>query len=209
LQEALTRQKLEKYPADFSANFNLGDLLLGQGNIAGAITHFEAASKAAPGNVVAATQLGVALVAASRLAEAREQFQRALQLDPKFTDARYDLASVEAASRQWATAASEFKRVLSERPDDVKSRQHLGEVLYLWGDELVNSKRYDLAALRYREALVYRAGDAELHTSLGMVLAQLGRLQEARSELEKAIRINPNFEPARKALAAIPAQFPR
>src|SRR5258706_15625317 len=95
------RQRLEKYPADFSANFNLGDLLLGQGNVAGAISCFEAASKAAPGNVVAATQLGVALVSASRLAEAKQQFARALQLDPKFTDARYDLPSTEAASREW------------------------------------------------------------------------------------------------------------
>ena len=36
LQEALMRQRLQKYPGDFSANFSLGALLLDQGDAAGA-----------------------------------------------------------------------------------------------------------------------------------------------------------------------------
>src|SRR5947199_2225894 len=48
LREGLMRQRLEKYPDDFNANYNLGDALMNQGNPAGAIPYFEAASKANP-----------------------------------------------------------------------------------------------------------------------------------------------------------------
>jgi len=123
--------------------------------------------------------------------------------NPKFTDARYNLASVEAAGGQWQPAATDFKRVLTEDQGNAKARQHLGEVLLLWGDELAESGNFDQAVLRYRESLAYRPADAELHTSLGMALAKLARLNEARSEFDAALRIDPSFQPARQALAAI------
>jgi thioredoxin-like negative regulator of GroEL len=99
-------------------------------------------------NVVAATELGVALISASRVQEAKLQFQRALQIDPSFTDARYDLASAEAAAEEWETAAAEFERVLTERPADTMARQHLGEVLTLWGDQLAGAG--NVGVLGYR-----------------------------------------------------------
>ena len=61
--------------------------------------------------------------------------------------------------------------------------------------------------MHYHEALVYRSDDAELHTNLGVTLAQLGRFKEARTELEAALRIDPNSVPARKALAAVQEQM--
>ena len=197
------RQRLQKYPGDFSANFSLGALLLDQGDAAGAIPYFEKAGNAQPDSALAINELGVALLTASKPLEAGQRFQRALQLDPKFTDARYNLASVEAAGGQWQPAAADFKQALVEDPANAKARQHLGEVLLLWGDELADSGHFDQAVLRYRESLAYRPTDAELHTSLGMALAKLARLNEARSEFEAALRIDSGFQPARQALAAI------
>ncbi len=200
LQEAVVRRLLEKYPSDFTANFNMGDLLLMQDKAAAAVPYFEGALRAEPQNAIAAGELGVALASASRFAEAEQQLRRALELDPKFTDARYNLASAEAANRHWEAAARDFRQVLAERPDDPKARQHLGEVLFTWGDELADSGHDEQAARCYRDALVYRASDAELHANLGMVLARLGQAVEARSELEAALRIDPNLTPAKKAL---------
>ena len=147
--------------------------------------------------------MGVALASASRGPEALEQFKRALALDPKFTDARFDLASVEAEGGQWQEAAADFKQVLVERPDDARAHQHLGEVLFLWGDQFAKAGQLEQAAARYREALRYRAADAELHMSLGVALARLHRLAEAGSEFQAALNINPNFQPARQALAQV------
>lgn len=206
LAEAVVRRLLEKYPEDFTANFNMGDLLLSKGDATGAIPYFEAASKADPRSALAATELGLALATASRLPEAERQFHRALELDPKFTDARYDLASAEAARGAWEAAVNDFKQVLGERPDDPKTGQHLGETLLAWGDQLADSGRHQQAAELYRDAIVYRPSDAELRNNLGVVLARLGRFGEAQSEFQAALRINPNLESAKKALEAIQSQ---
>src|SRR5207302_45485 len=81
LQEGLMRQRIEKYPDDFNANYNLGDSLLNKGDAACAIPYFQAACRANPASVVAATELGVALFSARKLDEAADQFRRALILD--------------------------------------------------------------------------------------------------------------------------------
>ncbi len=203
LAETAVRRLLEKYPEDFTANFNMGDLLLTKGDASSAIPYFEAAGKADPRSALAATELGLALASAARLPEAQRQFQRALELDPRFTDARYDLASAEAASGAWEPAVNDFKQVLADRPDDPKARQHLGEALFAWGDQLADSGRHDQAAERYRDAVIYRPSDAELRNNLGVTLIRLGRLSEAQAEFEAALRINPNLQSAKKALEAI------
>lgn len=203
LQESIMRQRLVKYPGDFSATFNLGALLLDRGDAPGAIPYFETAWKAQPDSALAANELGVALLTASKPADAEQKFRRALELDAKYTDARYNLASLEAAGGQWQSAATNFKQVTVEDPANAKASQHLGEVLFLWGDDLAGSGHFDQAVMRYRESLAYRPTDPELHTSLGMALAKLARMNEAKTEFEAALRINPGFQPAQQALTAI------
>ncbi|MDQ2713228.1 MAG: tetratricopeptide repeat protein, partial [Acidobacteriota bacterium] len=204
LQASLAEERLKKYPNDFSANFDMGDMLLSKGDAQGAITYFERATKANPESVVGATELGVALSAGSRPGEAEEQFKKALQLDPKYIDARFNLASVEAENGELETAVADFKLVILQRSDYPKAQERVGDVLFAWGDQLAKSGDNEQAVLRYRDALGYRANDVELHTSLGAALARLGHMKEARAELETAVRINPDFEPARKILGAIP-----
>ena len=50
LQEALMLRRLEKYPGDFTAQFNLGALLLSRGDHAGAIRYLRAAVTAPAGS---------------------------------------------------------------------------------------------------------------------------------------------------------------
>ena len=203
LQEAMTRQRLEKDPTDFTANYNMGDILLTRGDAEGSLPYFFAAWNAQPTNVVFATELGVALFSASKPAEARKQLLHALEIDPHYTDARFNLASVDASNGQWEAAAVEFEQVLAERPDDPKAREHLGNVLILWGDAFADAGNLEQAVVRYHEALAYRPGDTALHTILGVGLLRLGHLKEAQAELQSALRIDPNYQPARQALAAI------
>jgi cytochrome c-type biogenesis protein CcmH/NrfG len=203
LQDSLVRRRLEKYPEDFSANYNMGDLLLSQGNAAGAVSYFQTAAKADPSSAVAATELGVALFTTSKLTEAADEFKRALTIDPAYTDARFDLASVEAAAGKWEAAAAGFKQVLAERPEHAKAREHLGEVYAMWGQQLANSQADEQAALRYREALEYRPEDVDVHIRLGMTFARMERLDESQAEFEAVLRIKPDSRLAREAIDAI------
>ena len=203
LEESFVKQRLVKHPDDFIANYDMGDLLLNKGDTAGAIAHFETANKTNPASAIGATELGVALFTASRLAEAEAQFRRALQLDPAYTDALFDLASVEAAGGKWEAAAADFREVLKVRPDDAKSNEHLGEVLFLWGKALAEAGDDAGAAAKYQEALPFRPSDAELHGRLGVSLGRTGRFAEAEVELETCLKLNPTLEPAKAALRAV------
>jgi len=207
LQEAFVRQRLEKNPDDFTANYDLGDRLLSNGDAAGAIPYFQKACAANPASAVAATELGVALFTAGRLAEAEDTFKTALVLDAGYTDARFDLASVEAARGEWDNAVTEFHRVLAQRPDDSKTREHLGSALYLWADDFAKNGRPDLALERYRASLEFRQPDAEVHTKMALMLARLARFTEAKTELEAALRLNPGYAPAKQMLQDVEARL--
>ena len=207
LQEGLVRQRLEKYPDDFTANYDLGETLLGKGDAAGAIPYFETAAKSNPASPVAATELGVARFSAGKLPEAEESFKTALVLDANYTDARFDLASVQAARGEWDGAIAGFQRVLEERPDDTKARRHMGDALYLWADELAKSGSPEEALQRYRASLEFRAPDADVHTKMALMLARLNRFAEARGELESALKLNPSFAPAQRMMRDVEARL--
>jgi tetratricopeptide (TPR) repeat protein len=207
LQEGLARQRLEKYPDDFTANYDIGERLLTKGDAAAAIPYFEKATKANPASAVAATELGIALFTAGKLAEAEEEFRAALVLDATFTDARFDLASVHAARAEWDDAVTEFQRVLAVRPDDTKTREHLGAALYLWADAFAKNERPELALERYRASLEFRPPDAEVHTKMALMLARLARFAEAKTELAEALKLQPDFAPAQKMMTDVEARL--
>jgi tetratricopeptide (TPR) repeat protein len=206
LQEALMHRRLEKYPGDFSANFNLGDLMMNQNNPGAAVPYFRLATEADPNSAVAAGEYGAALFSNGDVGEAESQFRRALRLDPKYIDARYNLASVEANNSQWAEAASDFSYVLGSNPNHKNARQHLGEVLFMWAEDLEKSGNHEQAVKRYQDSLVIRPDDPDLHARLGMALAQLGRYSEAKTEFESVLKINPTSQDAKQALIDLDAR---
>ena len=206
LQEAVMRHRLEKYPGDFSANFNLGDLMMNQDNPAAAIPCFRLATLADPASAIAAGELGNALFAHGDVAEAERQFKHAIDLDPKYVDARYNLASVEANNEEWPAAANDYQQILAINPKHKNADQHLGEVLFLWGDSLAKSGNGEQAVERYRDSLAFRPDDPDLHAHLGIVLADLKRWPEAKSEFESVLRIDPTSQEAKQALITIDAR---
>lgn len=207
LQEAIMRHRLEKYPAEFTSQFNLGALMLARGDSAGALTYLRGAAAARPDHPVALNTLGAALLSAGSLNDATGFFERALQANPRYTNARYNLASALAAQQRWEPAAAAFRKVLADIPDDQGARRRLGEVLRLWGDELAQAGSLDEAAAHLRESLSFRQDDAVLHSDLGTLLARLGRIREAIPEFEAALRIDPNLETARHNLLAARARL--
>jgi Flp pilus assembly protein TadD len=207
LQEAIMRHRLDKYPGDFSAHFNLGAAELARGNAAMAITDLRAAVEAQPERAVALNTLGAALLSAGNASEAAGIFERALRSNERYTNARYNLANALAEQQQWELSAAQFRQVLQASPDDAGARQHLGEVLRLWGNDMAAAGRLEEAASRYRESLDFRQDDAELHSDLGTVLARLGRIREAVPEFETALRLDPHLDTAKRNLEAARARL--
>ena len=207
LQEAIMRHRLDKYPGDFSAHFNLGALKLARGNAAEATADLRAAVEARPEQPVALNTLGAALLTAGNTGEAVGLFERALLANAQYTNARYNLANALAERQEWEQAAIEFREVLRESPNDTSAVEHLGEVLRLWGNDMAAAGRLEDAAAHYRECLGLRHDDAELHSDLGTVLAKQGRFREAVPEFETAVRLDPNLETAKHNLQAARARL--
>jgi Flp pilus assembly protein TadD/mono/diheme cytochrome c family protein len=207
LQEAIMRHRLDKYPGDFSAHFNLGALQLARGKEAEAIRDLRAAVEARPEQPVALNTLGAALLTAGNATDATALFERALRSNPQYTNARYNLANAFAEQQQWEQAAAQFRQVLNETPDDAGAREHLGEVLRLWGNQMAAAGRFEDAASHFRECLRFREDDAGLHSDLGTVLAKLGRFREAIPEFETAVRLDPHLDTAKNNLQAARARL--
>ena len=207
LQEAIMRHRLEKYPGDFTSQFNLGALMLARGDNSDAIPYLRGAVAARPGHPVALNTLGAALLSAGNVDEASGFFEQALAANPRYTNARYNLANALAEQQHWDQAAAEFRKVLAGNPNDAGARQHLGEVLRLWGDERAAAGHLEEAAAHLRESLDFRQNDAVLHSDFGTVLARLGRIREAVPEFEAALRLDPKLETARHNLEAARARL--
>jgi len=207
LQEAIMQHRLEKYPGDFSAHFNLGALVLARGNARDAVSYLREAVKARPDQPVALNTLGAALLSAGNTGDAVPLFERALEANARYTNARYNLANALAEQQRWEQAAAQFHQVLADIPDDTRAQQHLGEALRLWGNELAAAGNLDGAAAQYRESLRFRQDDAALHSDLGTVLARLGRIREAVPEFETALRLDPHLDTAKRNLQAARARL--
>jgi hypothetical protein len=125
LQEALMKHRLEKYPGDFAAYFNLGALKLGEHDPNGAVPLLEDALRAEPNQPVALNTLGAAFEMMDQNAEALVCFRKALGEQPGYLNARYNLGNTLADLGQLDEAIREFEAVVAADPSDAKAREHL------------------------------------------------------------------------------------
>src|SRR5262249_36762766 len=158
LQEALMLHRLEKYPADFAAHFNLGALALSRKDASSAIGYLRDALRVEPEQAGALNALGVALDLAGGREEATGQFPPALRVQPDYTGARYNLATALAALGKLEEAAANFRRVLAAAPEDRAAREHLVAVLRELGD---SAGRAEMALESYRELVALEPGNAD------------------------------------------------
>jgi hypothetical protein len=76
------------------------------------------------------------------------------------------------------------------------------ELLVAKGQVAYHDGRFEEARALFREALAADEGDADAHYALGLVLLRLGRREEAAPAFERALALRPDFDAARRGLAA-------
>ncbi len=207
LYQAIMLHRLEKYPRDYNAQFNLGALMVGGSRNADAIRYLRGAVAARPDDPAALNTLGKALISAGNANEAIEFFERALRANPHDANARNNLANTLVKQQRWNAAAAEFRKVLADNPNDPEARRQLGAVLRGMGYESATKGSLADAVALWRESLQFRPDDAVLHSDLGAVLARLGRIQEAVPEFETALRIDPKLEATKRNLDIAQSQL--
>ena len=98
-------------------------------------------------------------------------------------------------------AQQQFSAALALRPDDA-------ELLTVSGVVLAQMGQLDGALEMGRRAAQANPRSAPTQMVLGMIMEQLHRPAEARAHFEMALSLDPNFAPARQALARAPAGSP-
>lgn len=130
LDEAVLRHRLEKTPADFTANFNLGAVQLSRLNPNEAVTSLEAAVRAEPTRADARNMLGLALAATGRIGDAIAQYETSLRLREDGR-ARFNLANALVKAGRLKEAAENYRKAIEAFPDDPLPKRRLEEVLSL------------------------------------------------------------------------------
>jgi len=136
--------------------------------------------------------------------EAEKHAREALRLDPGRAKAYSTLATVLALERRW----NELEAVLSASekavPDDLAPYFHSTNALLEAGVELQRGEAYVRKYLG-QEPEGEEPDAAHAHRLLGLVLEKQGRNQQAISELEIAVQMNPRFKEAKEDLKRVKA----
>lgn len=194
LQQAFMLRRIEKYPADFVAHFNLGAALQLQGKPEEALPYLIRAVRIRPSNATARNNLAVSLLAEEKYDDAIREFRASLTLDPGYHNARFNLARALTAKGDPAGALREFQTYLAAVPDDAQAQELTGR-LYVSLGRVADSLPH------FRRAAELQPNDPAFETNLGAALAMAGNLPEAIRAFENALQADPTNQAARDNLA--------
>jgi tetratricopeptide (TPR) repeat protein len=210
---------LARNPAAWMPQSNLANLLVEQGRLEEAVSHYQEAIRLAPSYPEIHFNLADALAKMKRLPEAIGQYEAALRLNPNYAGAHANLGTALVAAGRPAEAIPHFEQALRIRPDIAQAHYGLGfafeatgnlaaamvqyrdalradpndvEAHYHLANGLANGGRMAEAIEHYQAALRLRPDYAEVHANLGLALAGQGRPREALEQLQRALQLKPN-----------------
>jgi len=154
-----------------------------------------------PHSAVAHANYGVALAETGDTATAIAECQRALALRPDYPCARRTLATVLLQLGRVQEAAEQARQAVQLAPEDARARAVLGIAL-------VGSGRAQEGVVELQKAVALVPGSTDFRYNLALGLRKVGRLQEALTELRSLLELDPDFQPARTALARWPREQP-
>ena len=100
------------------ANYLLAQVLIRQGNLAGAITQVETVKQLAFNDIGVAFQLGVLYYQAGQFDKAEGEFRRAVSINPSYSNARYFLGLLADRRKDTQEALNQFAEIQKFNPDN-------------------------------------------------------------------------------------------
>ena len=194
LQKAVMSRRIEKYPADFVAHFNLGAVLQAMGKFDEAIPYLDQALLIKPNSATAHNNRAVSLLMTDKIDPAIQEFRKSLALDPEYQNARFNLARALVAKGDSTAALNELTIYLKAVPDDAQAHESIGRIYASAGN-------LSEALPHLRRAAELQPNDSALQTNLGAALAMSGNYIEAIAAFENALKADPSNQTARDNLA--------
>jgi Tfp pilus assembly protein PilF len=176
--------------ASFQANYGLE--LLRAKDYRAAVARLETAARLDTARAAVWNHLGVAHNQLGNDAAALDALRRARRLDPANEDYRFNLASVLFRLRRWDDVVREVSAPRPQRAD----------LLDLWGMAVRSTSGAEAALPLVREAAERAPRNTNVLNNYGVVLAECGRVDEARDVWLRVLRVEPANVTARQNLEA-------
>ncbi|MEJ7709702.1 MAG: tetratricopeptide repeat protein [Pyrinomonadaceae bacterium] len=166
LQEALMRQRLRKYPSDFTAHFNLAAALQTTGQVEESIKHYLEALRVKPNDVAVLNSLATAYQAAGNVPEALSYYRQVIRIKPNYINAHYNIGNLLLATNNLAEAIGHLRQVIEAQPNDANAHNSLGSAFAMQGD-------LTQAIIHFESAIRINPANSDAQENLKSVRAQL------------------------------------
>jgi tetratricopeptide (TPR) repeat protein len=135
------------------------------------------------------------------LPQAEEHAQQAIRLDPERAAAYTSLATIYAQQGRWKDLEAIIADSQHNVPDDLAPLYQAAKAIFV-GNQTAELER----AAGYMRAYLSQPAEGDepplagAHWRLGLILEKQGHKDQAKQELQTALSLDPEFEPARKDL---------
>ncbi len=177
-------------PALARAHLNLGNALLGMGDLPGALQAFRSAIKHKPDYAGAYYNIGNALLGNGQLDEAVANYRRALEIKPDYAEVHCGLGVAQKNLGQLDNAITSFQMAIQLDPGLAEAHINLTRILQdllAAGNAFLDKGKFDAAINGFQRALEIKADYAEAHFWLGLTLQDMGQLDKAAASYRRAL----------------------
>lgn len=193
---ALIDRSLKTNSSNPDALLLRAQLALAKGKGAEAAADLEKVRSEVPKNAQVLYNLALAYAMEKSRLKAVETLRQAIQLEPGFREAILLKAQLEIQSRDFSAAADSLASLTTRYPD-------LAQAHALLGDAYKAQGKLDEALVCYRRWKELAPDAAQSSYAVGVLLRSQEKNEEARQELENAVRLAPDFVLAIEQLAEL------
>jgi len=197
------RRAIAIRPSFMKGHYGLAVELQQRGAIRDAIAHYRKAIELDPLYIDARNNLANMLFLTGQIDEAMRQYQKILEIDPDNYNAHLSMAAALGQKRQDRQAVQYLLKALEIRPGAPRAHTNMGKILARNNQPQAASEHFRRALNTYMKQVQERPRDPVLRNSFGLLLGDLGRLDEAIAQLQEALRLRPGYVEARRNLEAM------
>ena len=201
-EQTLWQDNFSKNPNTWQGHNLIGELLFSQEKFAEALPHFERAVQLKPELADNYNLLGLVYCRLQRFEEGIAQYRKGLQLKEE----RAATAQTVSAATMRVNLANALALTGNTFSDLARAASDQGDTAAAEADTKEANTRFAEAIEQYEKALAIEPEHPAIHRNLGILLARLGRTEEAIPHLRKVLQLVPNEPSARETLEDIEAR---
>jgi tetratricopeptide (TPR) repeat protein len=192
--EAALKKTVEADPHSLEAYSMLGRMYYQQGRLDLARSELEKYVATAPASVPGNTMLGTVLDLQGKKQEAKARYSTAMQIDPRAAVAANNLAWIDATTEggNLDVALQLAQTAKAQLPNQHEVDDTLGWIYYKKGMQTRAIESFENSTLKQPTNALYAY-------HLGLAYYKNGDTAKAKTELERALRLKPDFDGAQDA----------